>query len=324
MSIPSKYLWPMAAVVAGGAAAWFVKPQSETSTSAYSAAAAAAPAPDHPTAKVHGAEGQAAAAQDDSGERLQGKVLEAIAVPNYTYLRLAPTSPNAGSEVWAAVPTTEVKVGQSVTIVGAQRMEKFASATLKRTFESIYFGALEDPSGKTASNLPPGHPEIGTGAAASPTLPPGHPDIAASAAAPRSEGSSALAPTGIDPMTGGPHGSPTSGGNDVPIGKVEKASGPLGYTVADAVNQRSKLAGKKIHVRGVVVKSTSGVLGKTFLHLRDGSGSAAAGDHDLAVTTEQSPTVGSTVQLEGTVVVDKDFGSGYSYRILLEDAKTVE
>jgi hypothetical protein len=246
-------------------------------------------------------------------------------VPNYTYLRLAPTSTSASNEVWAAVPTTDVRVGQLVTIVGAQRIEKFASATLKRTFESIYFGALEGPEARAASNLPPGHPDLGAGAAvSSSTLPPGHPDIAAGATAPRAQGSSALPATGIDPMAGGPHGSPTSGGNDVPVGKVDKAPGPLGYTVADAVNQRSKLAGKRIRVRGVVVKSTSGVLGKTFLHLRDGSGNAAAGDHDLAITTEQSPTVGSTVQLEGTVVVDKDFGSGYSYRILLEDAKTVE
>jgi len=69
---------------------------------------------------------------------------------------------------------------------------------------------------------------------------------------------------------------------------------------------------------GVVVKSTSGVLGKTFVHLRDGSGNAKSGDHDLTVTTEQTASVGSTMLFEGTVVTDKDFGAGYSYPVLVK------
>jgi hypothetical protein len=77
-------------------------------------------------------------------------------------------------------------------------------------------------------------------------------------------------------------------------------------------------------VRGVVVKSTPGVLGRTFAHLRDGSGDAARKDNDLTVTSEQPLEVGQTVLVQGTVVTDKDFGSGYKYDVLLTDARRVE
>jgi hypothetical protein len=73
----------------------------------------------------------------------------------------------------------------------------------------------------------------------------------------------------------------------------------------------------------VVVKSIGGILGRTFLHIRDGSGDEKAGNNDLTVTTTASPAVGERVLLEGTVVTDKDYGSGYRYPVLLEDARVL-
>lgn len=257
---------------------------------------------------------------ESAGDGLSGKVLETISVPNYTYLRIEPAA--AGAEkskngIWAAVATADVKVGQSVSVVGAQRMENFTSSTLKRTFEVIYFGALGGAA--QANSAPDNAAQVG----ASSNLPPGHPDISGNAmAAPIASavGNNPHADLGRDGSS--PHGSP-SGGDDVPVAKVARASGPLGHTVAEIVNGRRDFAGKKVRIRGVVVKSTSGVLGKTFLHLRDGSGSSKSGDHDLTVTTEQAATVGSTMLVEGTVITDKDFGAGYSYPVLVEDAQTV-
>jgi hypothetical protein len=76
-------------------------------------------------------------------------------------------------------------------------------------------------------------------------------------------------------------------------------------------------------VRAVVVKSTSGVMGRTFLHVRDGSGEAGSGTNDLAVTTTAEAAVGAELVLEGTIELDRDFGSGYRYRVLLADAMLV-
>jgi hypothetical protein len=62
------------------------------------------------------------------------------------------------------------------------------------------------------------------------------------------------------------------------------------------------------------------VMGKTWIHLRDGSGSAAAKDNDLTVTTRSAVTVGDVVTVTGTVRADRDFGAGYRYPVIVEDA----
>ena len=71
----------------------------------------------------------------------------------------------------------------------------------------------------------------------------------------------------------------------------------------------------------VVVKVVSGVLDRNWLHVRDGSGSAQQGDHDLVVTTTDTVKKGETVLVDGVVQTDRDFGSGYRYAVLVEQAK---
>jgi hypothetical protein len=73
-------------------------------------------------------------------------------------------------------------------------------------------------------------------------------------------------------------------------------------------------------LRGKVVKYNADILGWNFVHIQDGSGDAAAGNNDLIVTTKAETAVGETVVLNGTIVLDKDFGAGYSYPVLLDDA----
>lgn len=119
-----------------------------------------------------------------------------------------------------------------------------------------------------------------------------------------------------------PHVGAGAAADKVPLAKVKRAEGPLGHTVAELAEGKS--GGQKVRVRGIVVKQTPGVFGKTFLHLRDGSGSADNGTNDLAVTTDAEPAVGSEVLLEGTLTLDKDFGSGYRYHVLLADAVPVQ
>ena len=104
--------------------------------------------------------------------------------------------------------------------------------------------------------------------------------------------------------------------------KVEPVAPPAGgSSIADVWANRAKLAGKTVTVRGTVVKFNGGILDRNWLHLQDGSGKAADGTNDLTVTTDAVAKVGDVVTVTGTVVVDKDFGSGYAYALMLEKAK---
>ena len=83
----------------------------------------------------------------------------------------------------------------------------------------------------------------------------------------------------------------------------------------------AELKDKPVLVRAKVVKYNGGIMGKNWVHLRDGSGAAADGSNDLLVTTAEPAKVGDIVNAEGVVRTNKDFGSGYAYKVMIEDAK---
>jgi len=93
-----------------------------------------------------------------------------------------------------------------------------------------------------------------------------------------------------------------------------------GKDIAWVYANKDQLAGQSISLRGKVVKYNANILGRSFLHIQDGSGSAADGNNDLIVTTSSEVTVGATVVATGNIILDKDFGAGYSYPVLMEDA----
>ncbi|MBI3753845.1 MAG: hypothetical protein HY266_07395 [Deltaproteobacteria bacterium] len=99
-------------------------------------------------------------------------------------------------------------------------------------------------------------------------------------------------------------------------GAITKVKG--GYTVEELYAKKDELKGKKVSVRGKVVKFNGGIMGRNWVHLRDGSGKPGA--DDITVTTNQNAKVGGTVVATGVVAVDKDFGSGYRYEVILEEA----
>ena len=111
-------------------------------------------------------------------------------------------------------------------------------------------------------------------------------------------------------------------GTDIDLSGIAKADG--GKTVAELYAEKDQLAGQKVTVRGKVVKTNAGIMDKNWLHVRDGSG--AEGTNDLTVTTSgELPKVGDTVLVTGALTLNKDFGMGYQYDVILEDAAvTVE
>ncbi len=99
---------------------------------------------------------------------------------------------------------------------------------------------------------------------------------------------------------------------------IAKAEG--GKTVAEVFAEREALAGKPVTVRAKVVKVNGGIMGKNWLHVRDGSG--AEGTNDLTVTTAgELPALGAVVIVTGPVTLNKDFGMGYAYDVIVEDAE---
>jgi len=218
-----------------------------------------------------------------AGDPLSGTILEQIPASPYVYLRLK----TATGEVWTAVNEATLAVGSAVTVYGAILMENFESKTLNRTFKQIYFGSLE--------------PVTGAGAGAGAGMP--------GAAAPGAPG----APESV--------GTPPA--VDAKVGKVERASGPDARSIGELWTQQMQLAGKSVTIRGVVVKYNPGVMGKNWIHLQDGSGDAAKGTHDITVTSLDEAVMGATITISGLVRTNKDFGAGYSYPLIVEDAKVV-
>jgi hypothetical protein len=104
---------------------------------------------------------------------------------------------------------------------------------------------------------------------------------------------------------------------------VVKAMAPPagGSSVADLWARRAALVGKTVTINGTVVKFNGGILGRNWLHVQDGSGKADDGTNDVCVTSDAVAKVGDVVTVTGKVAVDKDFGSGYAYKLMLEDAK---
>jgi hypothetical protein len=121
--------------------------------------------------------------------------------------------------------------------------------------------------------------------------------------------------------TPNPHMASGPRADTIAIGKVARAPGERGYTIADLFEKKAMLVGKPVRVRAVVVKSLEGILERTFVHVRDGSGDAKAGTNELVITSEATPKVGDSVLFEGTLARDKDFGFGYRYPVLIENAR---
>ena len=116
------------------------------------------------------------------------------------------------------------------------------------------------------------------------------------------------------------HGSPAQSASMVTTPMPAPAGG---MTIASLWADRKALAGKQVTVHGVVVKYNGGILGLNWIHLQDGTGKAADGSNDITVTSAQDTPVktGDTISVTGTVGLDKDIGAGYSYPVIVENAR---
>ncbi len=103
---------------------------------------------------------------------------------------------------------------------------------------------------------------------------------------------------------------------------ISVAPAESGLTIAKLYGSKSDYSGKKIKMKGQVVKVNEEVMGKNWVHIQDGT---SDGDHfDLTITTLEKVAVDDVVTFEGTITLDKDFGYGYAYELIMEDATLVK
>jgi len=225
---------------------------------------------------------------------ITGKVLETMDAAGYTYVNVE----TASGPQWVAVAQTPVKVGEEVTYVGGMVMKDFTSKSLNPTFPEIIFSSGPVGSGAT----PPMPPAAASGAESF-------------SQALNSEGNAAA--NGAANMVTG------SEKAIVPLAevKVEKAAGENSYTVAEIFGKAAELNGKNVVVRGKVMKVSPNIMGRNWIHIQDGTGNPDENSHDLVITTKEEPKPDwDVITIEGVLAADKDFGAGYKYKVIIEDA----
>lgn len=95
-----------------------------------------------------------------------------------------------------------------------------------------------------------------------------------------------------------------------------------GVTIAQLFASRNDYSGKKIKVKGQVVKINDEVMGKNWIHIQDGTKDGE--NFDLTITTLDKVMMDQVVTFEGTIALKKDFGYGYFYEVIMEDAKLLK
>lgn len=103
-------------------------------------------------------------------------------------------------------------------------------------------------------------------------------------------------------------------GMDLKVGNIKPATGAI--TLAELMDNKAKYGNQTVKVTGKVVKINPKIMSRNWVHLQDGSGDKL----DLTITTALDIPLGAVLSLEGTIVLDKDFGAGYRYDIIMENA----
>jgi hypothetical protein len=124
------------------------------------------------------------------------------------------------------------------------------------------------------------------------------------------------------------HGSAMGGTNAAPNATpTPSAAAPLpavdvpgSIKIADLMADPKRFSGKTIQVSGTCTKVNPNIMGRNWIHVKDKS----KGDPELVITTDAPVSEGQTVTMIGTVAVDKDFGAGYRYDVLLEGGRLVK
>ena len=237
-------------------------------------------------------------------------IKEVIYTSNYTYL----FSIEEETELWIAIPKMEAKAGEVYYYKGGFDMIDFKSTELKRTFDKVKFlGGVSrtpittelgpqnnpyenkqaTPHGSTHSN-PHGKAQTTNQG----SMPSNHPAIGDTEAKPLGKITSEKE-------------------EDIKLKKIEGA-----ITIAELFKNKAKYEGKIVKIKGKVKKFTDSIMSKNWIHLQDGT--EFDGKFDLTVTSQEIVKIDKVITIEGKIALNKDFGYGYKYDVLMEDAKIIK
>lgn len=133
-----------------------------------------------------------------------------------------------------------------------------------------------------------------------------------------------------EPITGNkPNAATIPGHNDAAQPYTRKASPEVkkkitietpkdAITISELLSHKESYAGKTVKIKGEVTKFSAAIMDKNWIHLQDGTESN--GKFDLTITSSADAKVGDVVCLEGKITLNKDFGYGYFFEVMMEDA----
>lgn len=102
--------------------------------------------------------------------------------------------------------------------------------------------------------------------------------------------------------------------------KIEKAKN--GIRLDELFKNEKSYSGKSVIIRGIVVKVNGGIMDKNWVHIIDGT--RFNDKSNLTISTTESIKVGDTLTFKGNVTLNKDFGKGYVYPILIEEGVIIK
>lgn len=224
----------------------------------------------------------------------RGIVLDSVTGGGYTYMNIEEN----GQKFWIAGPQTSVSKGAEVSFSEQVWMPNFTSKALNRTFEKILFvsgvndGTPGDETGSDEAPVDEIHSGTGYGA-----------DAASEESAEVEEA--------------------TDEEEEIDEEDSEPAPADGIYTIERLYKNGDGFKGQIIKVRGKVVKVSENIMGMNWVHIQDGTGTK--GKNKLVFrSANDTAKIGDMVVAEGRLDTDKDFGFGYYYAVIVEDAKFTE
>lgn len=224
----------------------------------------------------------------------RGVVLDSVTGGGYTYMNIEEN----GEKFWIAGPQTSVSKGAEVSFSEQVWMPNFTSRALNRTFDKILFvsgvngGSGSVETGEEGDGAPVDEIHSGAGYAPDAEEPAADEEASSEEEATDEEESEPAPADGI-------------------------------YTIERLYKDADSIKGQIIKVRGKVVKVSENIMGMNWVHIQDGTGTK--GKNKLVFRSpNDTAKLGDTVVAEGRLDTDKDFGYGYFYAVIVEDAKFTE
>jgi hypothetical protein len=222
---------------------------------------------------------------DDQIKLHQVTVREVIQTTKYTYLRVAEDQ----KDYWTAISKQDFNEGEKFFFMDdvITRMVNFHSQELNRDFPSILF-ISEISKDENKSTLK------------KPTM--------------------LQKPAKMEMQKMNPE---THTGRILPEKanvSVEPVKG--GFSIAELYAHKTTYSGKKVKIRGQVVKVNNQIMGRNWVHLQDGTNHGD--EYDLTCTTQATVSPDDIITLEGIISLNKDFTAGYFYPVIMEESKLVE